>query len=235
MNSDGTLPKGVHIVAFYDRGDLVAITVNTVFHNMAFGVVLIFLIQWLFLGDFRSALIVAATIPVALLLAVIITVLRGKSANLLSIGAIDLGIIVDASVIMVENIYRHLAHHTRGAFAVRRGPSRKAQPHSHRGCRSRLGDFLFGCDHHRCVPAAVHHAGRGGPDLWTDGAHLCLRADRVGDCDLHHHAGARLRFAAGEIEEVDTSWCAGSARSTKAFCRSRSKMRGSPRRSLRAF
>ncbi len=77
---------------------------------MLFGVVLIFLIQWLFLGDFRCALIVAGTIPVALLLAVIITVLRGESANLLSIGAIDLGIIVDASVIMVENIFRHLAH-----------------------------------------------------------------------------------------------------------------------------
>ncbi|HVG51249.1 MAG TPA: efflux RND transporter permease subunit, partial [Xanthobacteraceae bacterium] len=111
MNTDGTLPPGVHIDAFYDRGDLVAITVNTVLHNMLFGVALIFLIQWLFLGDLRCALIVAGTIPVALLLAVIITVLRGESANLLSIGAIDLGIIVDGSVIMVENIFRHLAHH----------------------------------------------------------------------------------------------------------------------------
>ena len=110
MNTDGTLPPGVHIDAFYDRGDLVAITVNTVLHNMLFGVALIFLIQWLFLGDFRCALIVAGTIPVALFLAVIITVLRGESANLLSIGAIDLGIIVDATVIMVENIFRHLAH-----------------------------------------------------------------------------------------------------------------------------
>src|SRR5438045_7975985 len=66
----------------------------------------------MFLGDLRSALIVSATIPVALLLAVIITVLRGESANLLSVGAIDLGIIVDATVIMVENIFRHLAHPT---------------------------------------------------------------------------------------------------------------------------
>ena len=78
---------------------------------MLFGIALIFLIQWMFLGDLRCALIVAATIPVALLLAVIITVLRGESANLLSVGAIDLGIIVDATVIMVENIFRHLAHH----------------------------------------------------------------------------------------------------------------------------
>jgi cobalt-zinc-cadmium resistance protein CzcA len=80
-------------------------------HNMLFGIALIFLIQWIFLGNLRCALIVSATIPVALFLAVIITVLRGDSANLLSVGAIDLGIIVDGTVIMVENIFRHLAHH----------------------------------------------------------------------------------------------------------------------------
>ncbi|HEY0440399.1 MAG TPA: CusA/CzcA family heavy metal efflux RND transporter, partial [Xanthobacteraceae bacterium] len=111
MNTDGTLPPGVKIEPFYDRGDLVAITVNTVLHNLMFGIALIFVIQWLFLGNLRCALIVAATIPVALFIAVIITVLRGESANLLSVGAIDLGIIVDATVIMVENIYRHLAHY----------------------------------------------------------------------------------------------------------------------------
>src|SRR5947208_7485047 len=112
INSDGSLPAGVRIVPFYDRGDLVAITVQTVLHNLLFGVALIFLIQWVFLGDLRCALIVAATIPVALFLAVIITVLRGESANLLSVGAIDLGIIVDGTVIMVENIFRQIAHHS---------------------------------------------------------------------------------------------------------------------------
>ncbi|HET7912261.1 MAG TPA: efflux RND transporter permease subunit, partial [Pseudolabrys sp.] len=117
INADGSLPPGVKIEPFYDRGDLVAITVRTVMHNMLFGIALIFLIQWVFLGNFRCALIVAATIPVALFLAVIITVLRGESANLLSVGAIDLGIIVDATVIMVENIYRHLADHARRAIA----------------------------------------------------------------------------------------------------------------------
>ena len=111
MNSDGTLPKGVSIEPFYDRGDLVQVTVHTVLHSLVFGIALIFLIQWVFLGDLRCALIVAATIPVALFLAVIITVLRGESANLLSVGAIDLGIIVDGTVIMVENIHRHLSHH----------------------------------------------------------------------------------------------------------------------------
>src|SRR3979490_2034786 len=110
MNTDGSLPPGVKVDPFYDRGDLVAITVSTVLHNMMFGVALIFLIQWVFLGNLRCALIVSATIPVALFLAVILTVLRGESANRLSVGAIDLGIIVDATVIMVENIFRHLTH-----------------------------------------------------------------------------------------------------------------------------
>jgi heavy metal efflux system protein len=111
INTDGSLPPGIKIEPWYDRGDLVAITVQTVLHNLLFGVALIFLIQWVFLGDLRCALIVAGTIPVALFLAVIITVLRGESANLLSVGAIDLGIIVDSTVIMLENIFRHLAHH----------------------------------------------------------------------------------------------------------------------------
>lgn len=111
INADGSLPAGVKIEPFYDRGDLVAITVDTVLHNLLFGIALIFLIQWVFLGNLRCAIIVAATIPVALFLAVMITVLRGESANLLSVGAIDLGIIVDGTVIMVENIFRHLAHY----------------------------------------------------------------------------------------------------------------------------
>src|SRR5262245_717502 len=111
INTDGTLPKGVYIEPYYDRGELVAVTVNTVMHSLIFGIALIFFIQWIFLGNLRAAIIVSATIPVALFVAVIITVLRGDSANLLSIGAIDLGIVVDSTVIMVENIFRHLAHH----------------------------------------------------------------------------------------------------------------------------
>ncbi|MFL9823459.1 efflux RND transporter permease subunit [Rhodoplanes sp. SY1] len=137
INTDGSLPPGVRIVPFYDRGDLVAVTVNTVLHNMLFGIALIFLIQWVFLGNLRCALIVAGTIPVALFLAVMITVLQGESANLLSVGAIDLGIIIDATVIMLENIYRHLAHHHPSV------PSGS-------GTSQRLGDKL-----HRVLVAAV--------------------------------------------------------------------------------
>jgi len=114
INSSDLLPPGVRIERIYDRRVLVDVTTKTVLHNMVLGVTLIFLIQWLFLGDLRSALIVSATIPFALLFAVVILVLSGESANLLSMGAIDFGIIVDATVIMVENIFRHLAEASAG-------------------------------------------------------------------------------------------------------------------------
>jgi cobalt-zinc-cadmium resistance protein CzcA len=118
INAGGILPPGVQILPYYDRGELVGVTVHTVMHNLLFGIGLIFLIQWLFLGDLRCAVIVAVTIPCALFFAAIILVLRGDSANLLSIGAIDLGIIVDGTVIMVENIFRRLQQAERRAHAA---------------------------------------------------------------------------------------------------------------------
>ncbi len=107
MNHDGSLPPGVHIVPYYDRTSLVAVTTHTVFHNLIFGCLLVFLIQWVFLGDLRSAIIVGVNIPFALLFSIIILVLRGEDANLLSIGAVDFGIIVDSAVILMENIFRN--------------------------------------------------------------------------------------------------------------------------------
>ena len=125
INSDGSLPPGVKLVPFYDRTTLVDVTTATVLHNLVFGCLLIFFIQWLFLGDLRSAIIVGANIPFALFFSIIILVLRGEDANLLSVGAVDFGIIVDAAVILVENIYRNfqagpaareaLLHASRGA------------------------------------------------------------------------------------------------------------------------
>src|SRR3989440_8033194 len=112
INSSSILPPGVRIERIYDRKDLIDITTSTVLHNMAFGIALIFLLQWMFLGNVRSALIVGATIPFALFFAVGIMVLRGESANLLSVGAIDFGLIVDPTVILVESIFRQLAHGT---------------------------------------------------------------------------------------------------------------------------
>ncbi len=107
LNTDGSLPAGVKIVSYYDRSSLVGVTTHTVLHNLIFGCLLVFLIQWIFLGDLRSAIIVGANIPFALFFAIIILVLRGEDANLLSLGAVDFGIIVDSAVIMMENIYRN--------------------------------------------------------------------------------------------------------------------------------
>ena len=106
INSDGTLPPGVKLVPFYDRTGLVDITTATVLHNLIFGCLLVFLIQWVFLGDLRSAIIVGVNIPFALFFSIIILVIRGEDANLLSLGAVDFGIIVDSAVIVVENIFR---------------------------------------------------------------------------------------------------------------------------------
>jgi len=107
LNHDGTLPPGVQVVPFYDRSTLVDVTTHTVLHNLLFGCLLVFLIQWLFLGDLRSAIIVSANIPIALFFSIIILVLLGDSANLLSVGAVDFGIIVDSAVILIENIFRN--------------------------------------------------------------------------------------------------------------------------------
>jgi len=112
INNSTILPPGVKIERIYDRKDLIDLTTHTVLHNMVVGILLIVLLQWIFLGDLRSALIVGATIPFALFFAVIILVLRGESANLLSVGAIDFGLIVDATVIMVEAIFRRLSQTT---------------------------------------------------------------------------------------------------------------------------
>ncbi|MHC2335829.1 efflux RND transporter permease subunit [Bradyrhizobium sp. USDA 4454] len=112
INNSTILPPGVKIERIYDRKDLIELTTHTVLHNMVVGILLIVLLQWIFLGDLRSALIVGATIPFALFFAVIILVLRGESANLLSVGAIDFGLIVDATVIMVEAVFRRLSQTT---------------------------------------------------------------------------------------------------------------------------
>ena len=109
INNTGILPPGVRLEKMYDRRELINITTHTVLHNLIFGIVLIFFVQWIFLGNLRSAVVVAATIPFALFFAVIIMSLRGELANLLSVGAIDFGLIVDATVIMVENVFRHLS------------------------------------------------------------------------------------------------------------------------------
>ena len=129
----GILPPGVHIEKIYDRTDLIDVTTHTVLHNMLVGIVLIFLLQWMFLGNLRSALIVAATIPFALAFAIGLMLLRGESANLLSVGAIDFGLVVDATVIMVENIFRRSVAAAAGALRCA-PPSCSASRADRRNC-----------------------------------------------------------------------------------------------------
>ena len=108
INVSGILPPGVHLDRIYDRSDLIHLTIHTVLENLLGGIALIFILQWVFLGNLRTAIIVAATIPFALAFAILILVMQGESANLLSVGALDFGLVVDASVIMIENIFRHM-------------------------------------------------------------------------------------------------------------------------------
>jgi cobalt-zinc-cadmium resistance protein CzcA len=151
VNNDGSLPPGVKLIPIYDRTTLVSITTSTVLHNLLFGCLLIFFIQWMFLGDLRSALIVGANIPFALFFSVIILVVRDEDANLLSVGAVDFGIIVDAAVILVENIYRN--------FEAR--PERKQRL---------LEDLSAG----RWGPDPTRAEVRGTPPVWTDRLRLIL-------------------------------------------------------------
>ena len=109
--NDRILPQGVKIVPFLDRSDLLQLTTRTVLDNLTKGIILVVIILFLFLGNLRGAFIVAITIPFSLMFASICLDLRHIPANLLSLGALDFGMVVDGAVVMVENIVRHLSHH----------------------------------------------------------------------------------------------------------------------------
>src|SRR6516164_6026005 len=151
MNRDGSLPPGVKVVPFYDRGYLIQLTTHTVLHNLLFGVLLVFLIQWIFLGNLRSAIIVGVNIPFALFFALILLVWQHESANLLSIGAVDFGIIVDSAVILNENVFRNLQR-----------PRQERQ-----GLLARLSSGFYGSD-----PTTSREAASG--QGWTDRLRLIL-------------------------------------------------------------
>ncbi|MGI9090386.1 MAG: efflux RND transporter permease subunit [Gemmatimonadaceae bacterium] len=118
LNSS-VLPKDVKVVPFYDRSDLIRLTTRTVEDNLLRGIVLVVVVLIFFLYDIRSGLIVAVSIPLSLLFAFIALDLRHIPANLLSIGAIDFGILVDGAVVMVENIHRRLAERHGTEYSVR--------------------------------------------------------------------------------------------------------------------
>jgi cobalt-zinc-cadmium resistance protein CzcA len=153
LNRDGSLPRGVKVVPFYDRSSLVALTTHTVLHNLVFGCLLVFLIQWIFLGDLRSAIIVGLNIPFALFFATILLVMLGESANLLSVGAVDFGIIVDSAVILVENIFRNF----------------QRNPEERNVLLQRLTKGYWGPD-----PTSIAHPEAGPAFTWTDRLRLIL-------------------------------------------------------------
>ena len=152
LNHDGSLPTGVRVVPYYDRSSLIAVTTHTVLHNLIFGCVLVFLIQWMFLGNLRSAIIVGINIPFALFFAIILLVIFGESANLLSVGAVDFGIIVDSAVILVENIFRNF----------------QTNPEEQQGLLQRLSGGYWGADPTRAELHAIPAHG------WTDRLRLIL-------------------------------------------------------------
>src|ERR1700689_5488421 len=116
--NDDVLPKDVKVVPFYDRSDLIELTTQTVERNLLRGMLLVVVVLIFFLYDFRAGLIVATTIPLALLFAFVCLDLQHASANLLSIGAVDFGILVDGAVVMVENIFRQIALRRGSSFSV---------------------------------------------------------------------------------------------------------------------
>ena len=176
---------------------LIAVTTHTVLHNLIFGCLLVFLIQWIFLGDLRSAIIVGLNIPFALFFAIILLVMQGESANLLSVGAVDFGIIVDSAVILVENIFRNFQRNagrktgpaaTSGGGLLGAGPDARLAQHS--TARPRMdgppaadsdqraaggqGGVLLGAHHRgrlscRCSPCRASRAQIFGPMARTYG------------------------------------------------------------------
>jgi heavy metal efflux system protein len=160
LNTDGSLPPGVKVVTYYDRSTLVNVTTHTVLHNLVFGCLLVFLIQWIFLGDLRSAIIVGVNIPFALFFAVMIMVARGEDANLLSVGAVDFGIIIDSAVILVENVFRNF----------------QSNENNRHRLLQHLSEGLWGPD------STASTSGHGSAKLWNDRLRLifvsALQVDR---------------------------------------------------------
>jgi cobalt-zinc-cadmium resistance protein CzcA len=126
LNGSGILPKGVRIVPFYDRRSLVETTIHTVMENLTLGITLVFLVLVFFLGNLRTAIITVVNIPLALCGAFTVMRASGMSANLISLGAVDFGIIIDSTVVVMENIFRHLTSDRKEHDSIRTTIARAA-------------------------------------------------------------------------------------------------------------
>ena len=169
--NDRILPPGVKIVPFLDRSDLVHFTTHTVLHNLTEGFLLVSIILFLFLGNVRAALVVALTIPFALLFASICLDLANIPANLLSLGALDFGMVVDGAVVMVENIVRHLNRREQNPLTV-------MTFHPRRRARNTAPRLLRHWHHHHRLLAYFHLAARGRPLVQAHGLDRRVRPSR---------------------------------------------------------
>ena len=148
------LPAGVKVVPLIDRSDLVKFTTDTVLHNLRDGIILVVIVLFLFLGNVRGAIIVALTIPFSLLFAASCLNLKGIPASLLSLGALDFGMVVDGAVVMVENIVRHLGRGNKDGKTPK-------EPDLRRRARSSAAGVLCDRHHYHGLPAHLHPAARG--------------------------------------------------------------------------
>ncbi len=183
--NDHILPPGVKIVPFIDRSTLIHFTTHTVLHNLTEGFILVTLVLLLLLGNIRGALIVALTIPFSLLFASICLDLNHIPANLLSLGALDFGMVVDGTVVMVENIIRHIGHEPREKARCRQDTRRRA-----RGAEAGLLRHHY---HHHRLSSDLHSAAGGRQTVSAHGldGRLCPAGcgdlfddDRSGSCDF---------------------------------------------------
>ena len=156
------LPAGVDVTVAYERTDLVNQVLKTVERNLFEGAILVIAVLFAFLGNFRAGLIVASAIPLSMLFAVTMMERVGIAGSLMSLGAIDFGLVVDSSVVMVENCVRHLAHD--------RSEPKEARHHPGRGSRGPKAHDVRRAHHHDCVPPDSHPSGSRGEALPADGA-----------------------------------------------------------------
>ena len=195
--NQNVLPKDVKIVAFYDREDLVNLAVKTVTHNLIEGILLVTFIVLIFMADWRTTVIVAVVIPLALLFAFICLRVMGMSANLLSMGAIDFGIIIDGAVVMVEGVFVALDKKAREvgmpAFNVmsKMGLIRNT-------AKDKAKAVFFQIDYHHCIDSYLLFPEGRRKDVLSFGIHagLCI----VGSFDLYIDIGSGDVFHVTEKE-----------------------------------
>ncbi len=195
--NNGILPPGVKVVPMLDRSDLLHFTLHTVMHNLTEGMILVTIILFLFLLNARAALIVALTIPFSLLFASICLDLNHIPANLLSLGALDFGMVVDGAVVMVENIIRHLAPTTNMVGSAipenAGGDDPRGLP---RGTAARV---LCHRHHHHRVYADLHAATRGRASVQAHGVDGRFCAAWRDDIFHLHRAGTCQHFLSQRI------------------------------------